>query len=45
MIPDSDDAAFSLAQLAISDHARSLYRDGYARDAVRHESQMLLNRL
>ena len=45
MIPDSDDAAFSLAQLAISDHARSLYRGGYARDAVRHESQLLLNRL
>ena len=45
MSPDSADAAIPLAQLAISDHARSLYRDGYARDAVRHESQRLLNRL
>ena len=43
MSPDSGDAAIPLAQLAISDHARSLYRDGYAHEAVRHEAQRLLN--
>ena len=45
MTPDTDGAAIDIQLTAISEHARNLYRDGYHRDAVRHESQRLLNRL
>ena len=45
MTPDTDSAVIDIQLNAISEHARNLYRDGYHRDAVRHESQRLLNRL
>ena len=45
MTPDTDGAVIDIQLTAISEHARNLYRDGYHRDAVRHESQRLLNRL
>ena len=45
MTPDTDSAVIDFTLAAISERARNLYRDGYHREAVRHESQRLLNRL
>ena len=45
MSTDADRVEVNFAQLPLSQHARNLHRDGFYRDAVRHESQRLLNRL
>ena len=49
MTPEADDSAIPIDALPIGQHisrqARGLFRDGYPREAVRHESQRLLNRL
>lgn len=49
MTPEADDSAIPISALPIgqhvSRHARGLFYDGYPREAVRHESQRLLNRL
>ena len=45
MTPEANDTIIHIGELAISQHARNLFRDGYPREAVRHEAQRLLNRL
>ena len=45
MNADDQGATIELSLIGLSEHARNLHRDGYCREAVRHESQRLLNRL
>ena len=42
---DADLVEVDFTQISLSEHAQNLRRDGYYRDAVRHEAQRLLNRL
>lgn len=45
MSEDADLVEVDFAQISLSEHAQNLRRDGYYREAVRHEAQRLLNRL
>lgn len=42
---DDDLVEVDFTQISLSEHAQNLRRDGYYREAVRHEAQRLLNRL
>lgn len=42
---DDSDVAFTLAEMSITSHARSLFASGFHRDAIRHEAQDLLTEI
>lgn len=42
---DADLVEVEFTQISLSEYAQNLRRDGYHREAVRHEAQRLLNRL